>query len=195
VVAIYRSAGIGPAMQKFMALAGLRGGGPPPPPPPQGEPTPEQREAVANMQRNMDFWLGHSFQAIADYEPDFEALKKSPVRIVSAVGDESRGQLAHEGGLRLAKLLGSEAGVFPRADGGVDRAVTTCSVGATCGVQFAATEGPPERCPICEDERQYVGWSGQRWTTLDDRRKEHRNQVRDDCGLTGIGTEPSFAIA
>ena len=70
----------------------------------------------------------------------------------------------------------------------------TSYICATCGVQFAPTEGPPEQCPICEDERQYVGWSGQRWTTLDDRRKEHRNQVRDDCGLTGIGTEPSFAI-
>jgi hypothetical protein len=70
----------------------------------------------------------------------------------------------------------------------------TSYICATCGVQFAPTEGPPERCPICEDERQYVGWSGQRWTTLDDLRKEHRNQVRDDCGLTGIGTEPSFAI-
>ena len=72
--------------------------------------------------------------------------------------------------------------------------MTTCYICATCGVQFAPTEAPPERCPICEDERQYVGWSGQRWTTLEDLRKEHRDQVRDDCGLTGIGTEPSFAI-
>ena len=59
-------------------------------------------------------------QAIADYEPDFGALKKGPVRIVSAVGDESRGELAHEGGLRLAQLLGSEAVVFPGAHGGFD---------------------------------------------------------------------------
>ena len=35
----------------------------------------------------------------------------------------------------------------------------------TCAVQQADTEVPPERCPICEDERQYVGWEGQRWTT------------------------------
>jgi hypothetical protein len=69
-----------------------------------------------------------------------------------------------------------------------------CYICATCGVQFAPSDGPPQRCPICEDERQYVGWSGQRWTTLDDLRKEHHNQLRDDCGLTGIGTEPSFAI-
>ena len=65
---------------------------------------------------------------------------------------------------------------------------------ATCGVQFAATDNPPGRCPICEDERQYVGWKGQRWTTLDELRQKHHNAVHDDLGLTGIGTEPSFAI-
>jgi hypothetical protein len=64
----------------------------------------------------------------------------------------------------------------------------------TCGTQFTATEKPPERCPICEDERQYVGWNGRRWTTLEELRKTHRNEIRDDFGLTGIGTEPSFAI-
>ncbi len=53
---------------------------------------------------------------------------------------------------------------------------------------------PPERCDICEDERQYVGWSGQHWTTLDDLRRDHHNEIRDDLGLTGIGTKPAFAI-
>jgi len=72
--------------------------------------------------------------------------------------------------------------------------VTNCYVCATCGVQYAPSAEPPARCLICEDERQYVGWSGQRWTLLDDLRMEHRNQLRDDCGITGIGTEPSFAI-
>jgi hypothetical protein len=33
----------------------------------------------------------------------------------------------------------------------------------TCGVQYGA---PRQDCPICLDERQYVGWHGQRWTTL-----------------------------
>src|SRR5438094_738629 len=27
----------------------------------------------------------------------------------------------------------------------------------TCGVQHAESDSPPPRCPICEDERQYVG--------------------------------------
>jgi hypothetical protein len=63
-----------------------------------------------------------------------------------------------------------------------------------CGVQHAETSEPPPACLICEDERQYVPEEGQRWTTLDELRSTHRNELRDDAGLTGIGTEPSFAI-
>ena len=65
---------------------------------------------------------------------------------------------------------------------------------ATCGAQFKPSVDPPAQCPVCEDERQYVGWGGQRWTTLDELRAKHRNELRDDAGLLGIGTEPSFAI-
>ena len=65
----------------------------------------------------------------------------------------------------------------------------------TCGTQFAETEKPPQKCEICEDERQYVGWSGQPWTTLDELRQSHRSVVRlEELGLYGIGIEPSFAI-
>jgi hypothetical protein len=65
----------------------------------------------------------------------------------------------------------------------------------TCGNQFAASDRPPEKCEICEDDRQYVGWSGQQWTTLDELRQSHRSVVRlEELGLYGIGIEPSFAI-
>jgi glyoxylase-like metal-dependent hydrolase (beta-lactamase superfamily II) len=66
----------------------------------------------------------------------------------------------------------------------------------TCGVQYAPTDRPPEHCPICEDERQYVGWQGQQWTTLDELRAEGRqNDVREEePGLLSIGTQPTFAI-
>ncbi len=117
IVQTFRTAGIGPAMQKFMAQTRIRSA---PPPPPAGEPTPEMREAMAGFQRNMEFWLGHYFMAIADFQPDFDALKAGPVRIVPAVGDESRGELAHEGGLALAERLGTEAVVFPGAHGGFE---------------------------------------------------------------------------
>jgi hypothetical protein len=66
----------------------------------------------------------------------------------------------------------------------------------TCGTQFGETELPPESCPICLDERQFVGHEGQRWTTLAVLRQGHRNRVEElEPGLVGIGSEPDFAIA
>ena len=64
---------------------------------------------------------------------------------------------------------------------------------ATCGVQYASTRAD---CPICEDERQYVGWGGQRWTSLAELRAAgHRGRVEQEGpDVIGIGTEPSFAI-
>jgi hypothetical protein len=64
----------------------------------------------------------------------------------------------------------------------------------TCATQFADSETPPERCPICVDERQYVGPGGQRWTTLVELARDHRCEVREDAGMLGIGIEPSVAI-
>jgi glyoxylase-like metal-dependent hydrolase (beta-lactamase superfamily II) len=65
----------------------------------------------------------------------------------------------------------------------------------TCGTQFAATDEPPAHCPICEDERQYVGWQGQQWTTLAALRTERRNIIKvAEPNLAEIGTEPAFAI-
>lgn len=65
----------------------------------------------------------------------------------------------------------------------------------TCGTQFPTADDPPPQCPICEDERQYVRWEGQQWTTLDGLRKEHSNRIELEApNLAGIGTEPAFAI-
>jgi glyoxylase-like metal-dependent hydrolase (beta-lactamase superfamily II) len=65
----------------------------------------------------------------------------------------------------------------------------------TCGTQFAEADNPPAEGKICTDERQYVGWAGQQWTTLADLRQSHRNSIRlEEAGLYGIGMEPSFAI-
>lgn len=65
----------------------------------------------------------------------------------------------------------------------------------TCGVQHPDTEAPPSRCAICEDERQYVGWEGQRWTTMAELDHDHVSELREEePGLIGIGTDPTFAI-
>ena len=63
-----------------------------------------------------------------------------------------------------------------------------------CGTQFPDPGPPPAACPICVDPRQYVPPEGQRWTTMGELAAEHRNEVRDDSGLIGIGTDPPFAI-
>ena len=66
---------------------------------------------------------------------------------------------------------------------------------ATCGTQFAASEAPPSNCPICDDERQYLGANGQRWTTMTELLGKHQIDIRAvEPGLTGIGTTPGFAI-
>ena len=66
---------------------------------------------------------------------------------------------------------------------------------ATCGVQHGETDAPPEHCPICEDERQYIGLKGQRWTTIPELQKEYHNRIEEvEPNLTGIGTVPGFAI-
>ncbi len=66
----------------------------------------------------------------------------------------------------------------------------------TCGTQFPPSDTAPAACPICQDERQYVGAGGQRWTTLEAMRRTHFNAWREhEPGLIGIGTTPGFAIA
>lgn len=114
VVETYRSAGVWPAMQKFMLAVGVKE----PPPPRPSNPTAEMLEGMAMMQRNFEFFLGHYFDAIANYEPDFAALKKMSNKIISAVGADSTGELANQGGLGLAGRLGKEPVIFPGAHGG-----------------------------------------------------------------------------
>ena len=67
---------------------------------------------------------------------------------------------------------------------------------ATCGTQFRETTGAPENCPICLDERQYVGPNGQAWTTLATLRQQgFRNLIHEmEPGVFSIGTEPKFGI-
>jgi hypothetical protein len=66
----------------------------------------------------------------------------------------------------------------------------------TCGIQYAESEGYPVAvCTICADDRQYVKPAGQGWTTLDDLRQTHHNEIRTvEPTLTGIATVPSFTI-
>ncbi len=71
----------------------------------------------------------------------------------------------------------------------------TAFICETCGVQHADGSSPPAQCAICEDERQYLGPQGQRWTTLDRLRASHENIIVEvEPDLFRIGTTPEFAI-
>ena len=66
----------------------------------------------------------------------------------------------------------------------------------TCGTQFAPSPKEPERCPICDEPRQFVPQSGQVWTTHEALARRHMNSFRQhEPGLIGIGSVPAFAIA
>lgn len=63
----------------------------------------------------------------------------------------------------------------------------------TCGVQYAAARSD---CPVCEDERQYVGWEGQRWTSLARLRAAgcRGRMAAEGPSVVGIGSEPKISI-
>jgi hypothetical protein len=66
----------------------------------------------------------------------------------------------------------------------------------TCGTQYPESEAPPAYCPVCLDDRQYLGQNGQQWTTLEDLRVSHHNVIKqEEAALNGIGTHPDFGIA
>ena len=66
---------------------------------------------------------------------------------------------------------------------------------ATCAVQYPDTEAPPAHCPICSDERQYVGWDGQRWTTAAELARDHATDMREEePDLFGVGVAPAVGI-
>lgn len=71
----------------------------------------------------------------------------------------------------------------------------TSFICTTCGVQQAPTETEPTHCIICEDERQYVNWQGQQWTTLTALQQAYKNKIYpSEPQLYRLQTEPKFAI-
>jgi hypothetical protein len=77
----------------------------------------------------------------------------------------------------------------------VNQASNSAPICVTCGTQFPPSSQTPSHCPICEDERQFVGWNGQEWTTLINLQGSHSNRfIAMEPGVTAILTEPAFAI-
>ncbi|EKG22021.1 Beta-lactamase-like protein [Macrophomina phaseolina MS6] len=68
----------------------------------------------------------------------------------------------------------------------------------TCGTQFdAPASNPLPNCGICDDPRQFVPPTGQKWTSMAELRGKHENKWQEDAeqkGMWSIWTEPKFAI-
>ena len=62
--------------------------------------------------------LGQNMITCTHYEPDFDALRAAPTRIVLAAGAESEGTLANRAAYAAAERLGTEPVVFPSGHGG-----------------------------------------------------------------------------
>jgi hypothetical protein len=117
IVATYEQRGFGPAMAKFIQLVMHQGLLPddyldrPAPDPAQfGLP-------IADDGSRDDLLLTGNL-AMPPFEPDADALRASPVRIVPAIGALGEGGLARRGGEALGRLLGVDPVVFPGDHGG-----------------------------------------------------------------------------
>ncbi|MGK5682987.1 alpha/beta fold hydrolase [Actinoplanes sp. URMC 104] len=115
---LYQREGVGPAMVRFILVVSHKGEIPagwldqPAPGPEQfGLPTEDNGD-------RSDVLLGQNLVACTHYEPDFAALRSASTRIVVAVGEESKDQLAFRAGLAVAARLGSEPVYFPSGHAG-----------------------------------------------------------------------------
>jgi hypothetical protein len=81
------------------------------------------------------------------------------------------------------------------ARGSDTRGEELACVCVTCGTQYPPSAKPPKSCPICEDERQYVGLNGQEWTTLPAMQGKYKNIIKEEePGLYSINPEPKVGI-
>jgi pimeloyl-ACP methyl ester carboxylesterase len=114
----YQAGGFGAGMAHFMAVTGHRGPfpddiGEQPAPDPSAFGMPAEDDGSRT-----DVMLAQNIVGTTHYEPDFEALRRAPTRIVAAAGSESEGEMANRGGHAVADRLGQQPAIFPSHHGG-----------------------------------------------------------------------------
>src|SRR5688572_28139347 len=114
----YLRSGTGPGTAKFIAIVSHQGpitaeylSQPDPDPRMFGLPTEDDGSRD-------DVLLAQNMISCTHYEPDIEALRAAPTRIVLAAGAESKGTLANRGAHAVAARLGTKAVTFPSHHGG-----------------------------------------------------------------------------
>ena len=66
---------------------------------------------------------------------------------------------------------------------------------ATCGTRYAKARTEADACPICQDERQYVGDKGQVWLSYQEVAKDRSIRITQlQPALYDLKVTPSFAI-
>ncbi|PSK97686.1 pimeloyl-ACP methyl ester carboxylesterase [Murinocardiopsis flavida] len=114
----YQRRGLGPAMAKFIALTGAKG---PIPADFAHRPAPDPAEfglpAEDDGSRD-DPMIGQNMLSCIHFQPDFDALRAAPTRIVLGVGTESAEELTGRSGAGVAGRLGTAAVTFPSHHGG-----------------------------------------------------------------------------
>lgn len=118
VAETFNTAGLGPAIGAFVALATGGGEATPPSAPPQGTPTPEQQAVQERIGMNFPTLFTSYLLPITDFQPDIAALQAGPTRVVVGIGETSAGTVPHDTALALAAELGSEPVIFPGGHGG-----------------------------------------------------------------------------
>jgi pimeloyl-ACP methyl ester carboxylesterase len=114
----YKRSGWGAGMAHFIAVTSHQGpftaesaGQPAPDPQMFGLPTEDDGSRTDPM-------LGQNMITITHYEPDFDAIRSAPTRIVMAAGEESDGTMASRGAFAVAERLGTRPVIFPSDHGG-----------------------------------------------------------------------------
>jgi pimeloyl-ACP methyl ester carboxylesterase len=109
----YQRSGYGPAMAKFIALVSAQGPLPAdyldrPAPDPAAFGLPTEDDGSRN-----DALVGLNMIPLAHYQPDYEALRTAPTRVILAVGEDSWQMVAGRGGAAVAERLGTPPVTFP----------------------------------------------------------------------------------
>jgi pimeloyl-ACP methyl ester carboxylesterase len=108
----YERDGLGPAMAKFIALASHKG----PIPAGWGDQTVDPAMfglPTEDDGSRDDALVGQNMIGCTYFQPDFEALRAAPTRIVLAAGVESEGQFAYRATLGVAAGIGELPVMFP----------------------------------------------------------------------------------